>query len=160
MQFQHGTYSVEADGSLVLTPFAVDGRQLVSNPCKGKNSVYFRYNQTELFKRYEVQIDGFHNVKRLNLYKFDGAPMNPMFLVYNPPQMLPTQTLNPTAQATPTGGSKAKRTLAGDGVTSRNARSITERHGLFNPDNWWWAGVMMSFAGGAAVLYYEIPWKH
>lgn len=50
MQFQHGTFTKEANGSLILTPFAVDGRQLLSDPCKYKNSVYTRYNQPEVFK--------------------------------------------------------------------------------------------------------------
>lgn len=47
-------------------------------------------------------------MKRLDLYKFDGSPMNPMFLAYSPPQMLPTITMNPTdTPASPTG--KVKR---------------------------------------------------
>lgn len=50
MQFQHGNYTKEANGTLHLTPFAEDGRELVSNPCKGKMSTYTLYNQTETFK--------------------------------------------------------------------------------------------------------------
>jgi len=34
--------------------------------------------------------------------QWDGTPYNPMWLVYSPPQMLPTQTLNPTASSTKT----------------------------------------------------------
>ena len=49
MQFQHGTYSVAANGSLTLTPIAVDGRQLLSNPCSYENAIFTRYNQTEVF---------------------------------------------------------------------------------------------------------------
>lgn len=49
MQFQHGTYSKAANGSLTLNPIAVDGRQLLSNPCSYDNAIYTRYNQTELF---------------------------------------------------------------------------------------------------------------
>ncbi|EAS29422.1 protein ROT1 [Coccidioides immitis RS] len=161
MQFQHGKYSVESNGSLVLTPFAVDGRQLISSPCKSEGSMYFRFNQTEVFKRYEVLTDPFHNVKRLNLYQFDGTPMNPMFLVFDPPQMLPTETLNPTAQASATGRSKAKRGLPyGSGMaSSRNKRPSTQVGGLTDPDKWWWAGVMMTLVGGVAFLYSESPWK-
>lgn len=51
MQFQHGTFVKNADGSLSLTPIAVDGRQLLSDPCAGDYAVYTRYNQTE---KYEV----------------------------------------------------------------------------------------------------------
>ncbi|EEP77579.1 predicted protein [Uncinocarpus reesii 1704] len=181
MQFQHGKYSVESNGSLVLTPFAVDGRQLFSNPCKGKESTYYRFNQTEIFKvpyvfscerqlaltvreilqRYEVQIDPFHNVKRLNLFQFDGTPMNPMFLIYDPPQMLPTQTLNPTTLASATGQPKAKRSfLNGEQQNNQHKkRLLVGSSRLANPDNWWWAGVVMTIAGGATFLYCEIPWK-
>lgn len=49
MQFQHGTYSKAANGSLTLSPIAVDGRQLLSNPCSYDSAIYTRYNQTELF---------------------------------------------------------------------------------------------------------------
>ena len=47
MQWQHGTYEIFANGSLIMTPFAVDGRQLMSDPCNGDDAVYTRYNQTE-----------------------------------------------------------------------------------------------------------------
>jgi hypothetical protein len=47
MQWQHGGWVKNADGSLKLTPIAVDGRQLMSTPCNGKNAIYTRYNQTE-----------------------------------------------------------------------------------------------------------------
>lgn len=51
MQFQHGTYVLPDNGSIVLTPFAVDGRQLWSDPCaNAKNAVYTRYNQSELYR--------------------------------------------------------------------------------------------------------------
>jgi hypothetical protein len=50
MQWQHGSYEKLANGSLHLTPIKVDGRQLYSDPCKYKNSVYTRYNATEKFK--------------------------------------------------------------------------------------------------------------
>ena len=51
MQWQHGSFTFNpSNGSLVLTPIAVDGRQLLSSPCEGSNSIYTRYNQTELFE--------------------------------------------------------------------------------------------------------------
>lgn len=50
MQWQHGTYEKLANGSLVLTPIKVDGRQLYSDPCSYKTAVYTRYNASELFK--------------------------------------------------------------------------------------------------------------
>lgn len=50
MQWQHGTFVENSTGSLILTPFSVDGRQLQSDPCSYKHSVYTRYNQTETIK--------------------------------------------------------------------------------------------------------------
>lgn len=49
MQFQHGKYQESDNGSLVLTPFGVDGRQLISDPCNSATAVYTRYIQQELF---------------------------------------------------------------------------------------------------------------
>ena len=50
MQWQHGSFSKQTNGSLVMIPIAVDGRQLYSDPCAYKNSIYTRYNATEVFK--------------------------------------------------------------------------------------------------------------
>ena len=50
MQWQHGTYEVDADGSIDLEPISVDGRQLMSDPCLYENSILTRYNQPEKFK--------------------------------------------------------------------------------------------------------------
>ena len=49
MQWQHGTFTMDKSGALHLTPFAVDGRQLVSDPCRSEIAEYTRYNQTEKF---------------------------------------------------------------------------------------------------------------
>lgn len=171
MQWQHGKYSKEPNGSLILRPFAVDGRQLLSDPCAGDVSAYTRYNQTEFFKvnallsvaepfsadnvaqKYEVLTDPFHNVKRLNLYAFDGAPLNPMYLVYKPPQMLPTQTLNPIVQkgAAPTHNVK-RDVVIEEAVEPLNKNAFVKRKELVNPDRWWWVGVIMTSLGGVALL--------
>lgn len=49
MQWQHGRFYMDANGSLILQPIAVDGRQLLSEPCTYSNGIYTRYNQSELF---------------------------------------------------------------------------------------------------------------
>ncbi|KAI9799492.1 MAG: Reversal of tor2 lethality [Piccolia ochrophora] len=157
MQFQHGQYALNAAGSLKLRPFAVDGRQLMSDPCKYSESVYTRYNQTETFKKYEVITDEYNNMLRLNLFKYDGAPMNPMWLAYRPPQMLPTKTLNPTAQAT--GGEKAKSTSTNKAKRSLemedeplNKNALRKRQESFDLDYVWWLGVSMTALGGVGYL--------
>lgn len=95
--FQHGTYEVYSNGSLVLTPVSVDGRQLVSDPCNDNGiSSYNRYSQQEIFKSFLVVLDDYHGVYKLLMFQFDGSPMQPLYLAYRPPMMLPTETLNPT----------------------------------------------------------------
>ncbi|KAH8804964.1 chaperone for protein-folding within the ER, fungal-domain-containing protein [Xylogone sp. PMI_703] len=150
MQFQHGKVIMNANLSLSFTPFAVDGRQLQSDPCSGDSSTYTRYNQTELMQKWQVYTDPYTKLTRLDLYKFDGSPMNPMFLAYRPPQMLPTSTLNPTA--TPTG--KSKRGLEGANIPlNKNAhylkKSFTE---TIDPNFVWWMGLGLTLFGGAAYL--------
>lgn len=148
MQWQHGTYSLPGNGSLILQPFAVDGRQLTSTPCTYGESVYERYDQPELMKSYQVLTDPYHNVPRLNLYRFDGSPINPMFLLASPPEMLPTQTLNPTVAAAPaaTGKSRVKRAAepepaAQKAVKPKKGPVIQQPSEPYNADKWWWAGV-------------------
>ncbi|CAD6568854.1 MAG: Reversal of tor2 lethality [Alectoria sarmentosa] len=125
IQWQHGTYAKNANGSLTLTPFGVDGRQLLSDPCNNNNAVFTRYNQIELFKDYEVAVDGYSKARRLNLFAFDGSPLNPMYLAYNPPEMLPTQTLNPTATASSTGATS----------TAKIRRSLEDTDSFVEPQN-------------------------
>ncbi|KAF2113309.1 chaperone for protein-folding within the ER, fungal-domain-containing protein [Lophiotrema nucula] len=153
IQWQHGSFTKQANGSLVMAPIAVDGRQLYSDSCSYDNAIYTRYNTTEMFERYEVLTDPYHNVPRLNLYKFDGSPLMPLYLAYSPPQMLPTTTLNPLTTSTP-GGAKA---------TSKVRRSVSDlplNHNVVmkrspqqqRADRWWWFGVFCTASGG--VLYY------
>ncbi|KAJ5216576.1 uncharacterized protein N7498_002983 [Penicillium cinerascens] len=141
MQWQHGSYKLSANGSLALHPIAVDGRQLLSEPCRQDFGAYTRYNNTEHFKEISVSIDKYHRAQRLDLIKSNGEKIQPMYLAYRPPKMLPTHTLNPV----PT--SKKKRDLSGAGIH----QAIREE--LINPDRWWWFGVMMTSLGGIAFFF-------
>ncbi|CCX09722.1 chaperone for protein-folding within the ER, fungal-domain-containing protein [Pyronema domesticum] len=96
IQWQHGTYIRYANGSLSLQPIKEDGRQLYADPCTNDKSIYTKYNQTEIYKWYEIITDARHKKPRLNLYQFDGAPANPLYLEYRPPQMLPTTAFHST----------------------------------------------------------------
>ena len=106
--------------------------------------------------------DSYSKAQRLNLFAFDGAPLNPLYQAYKPPIMLPTQTLNPTTAAS-TGGStatasstsKAKRSLFdGDadlgGPLNRNA--LIKRKEPVNAGKWWWIGAGMTAIGGVGFL--------
>ena len=50
IQWQHGSYTRHANGSIHLIPFAIDGRQLMSDHCASDNAMYSRYNTTEYMK--------------------------------------------------------------------------------------------------------------
>lgn len=78
-----------------------------------------------------------------------------MYLAYKPPQMLPTQTLNPTAtsegQAKATG--KAKRDVLEDDIfkdAPLNKHVLAKRSDPINADKWWWIGIGMTAFGGVA----------
>ncbi|KAH3662217.1 hypothetical protein OGAPHI_005465 [Ogataea philodendri] len=124
--FQHGTYEVNSSGSIILTPFAVDGRQLLSDPCNDNGvSVYSRYSQKEIFKSYAVSLDSYHGRYKLQLYESDGSPMQPLYLAYRPPQMLPTITMNPTANSTDSGSTAAASSTA---LSKKVKRSLENRY--------------------------------
>ncbi|CAG98081.1 Rot1p [Kluyveromyces lactis] len=153
--FQHGTYEVKDDGQLVLTPIEVDGRQLLSQPCDDEGvSTYSRYYQAESFKSYLVQLDTYYGKQSLQLYGSDGAPLQPLFLAYKPPVMLPTITLNPTASDDAQPTSNAKRDLI-----SHVRRSIENRHKTNavkktapNIEKYWWGSLALIGVGSIAFL--------
>ena len=94
-------------------------------------------------------------MQRLNLFQFDGAPQNPLWLAYSPtPQMLPTITLNPTeaiGSAKPT--SKTKRDL--DDMSKSLDWNVGKNHEPWlyrNADFIWWTAVGMTALGGASYL--------
>lgn len=65
MQWQHGTFVKNGDGSLTLTPIKDDGRQLLSKPCQSKKSIYTRYNQTETMEVSSSEQQLFHRLQTL-----------------------------------------------------------------------------------------------
>ncbi|CAD6505884.1 BgTH12-06816 [Blumeria graminis f. sp. triticale] len=161
LQFQHGTFTQNSDGSLSLTPFADDGRQLQSDPCANRHSLYTRYNQSETMQKYQLSIDSYTKMKRLDLYQFDGTPVVPLYLAYSPPQMLPTITMNPVAK---TNSKNRKRSIGSTGQwesidlpLNKHATHIRReiRPSLIHtidPSLMWWGGIAMTIFGGAAYL--------
>ena len=112
-------------------------------------------------QQYEVKVNDYDKAMRLNLYGWDGAPLNPMYLAYKPPQMLPTQTLNPTtgaptASSQPSGTGKVKRALAGDedGLVQEalNRQSLLKRQDTAKADRLWWLGISMTALGGVGYF--------
>lgn len=158
--FQHGTYEVDSSGRLILTPFGDDGRILSSDPCgQGSTSSYDTYVQTETFKQFEVLIDNYHGRYRLNLYEWDGTPMQPLWLTYKPPQMLPTMTMNPA------NSSDVNNSTGTTGARARVRRSLENRRRLASMPNvelrknkisydvLWYSGISMILAGGVGFVF-------
>lgn len=157
--FQHGTYTKADNGTLTLTPFEIDGRQLLSQPCNDSGiSMYSRYSQKEVFKAYQVYVDPYHGRWRIDLIKSDGSYMQPLYLAYQPPQMLPTITMNPVA--TGDAASNKQRELEKRehglelGLADRVKRGLENRYKTnavkkdsFNYALWWWTSVAMMAVG-------------
>lgn len=82
--------------------------------------------------------------------------MNPMFLAYSPPQMLPTQTLNPTtaggASAKPTSKIRVKREPE-PGHPTRS--KILYPMSFENYDRVWWLGVLLIGIGSMMFMWPE-----
>ncbi|KAG7661396.1 ROT1 [[Candida] subhashii] len=143
--YQHGTYELLSNGSLVLTPIAVDGRQLLSDPCNFEDpsqSQYTRYVQATWFKTYQVYIDPYHGRYTLQIYQFDGSPMQPLYLAYKPPVMLPTYALNPTNQQSETESqlSNARKRIK---RSLENQYRTNARREVYNEsfEKYWWLSV-------------------
>ncbi|GEQ69808.1 hypothetical protein JCM33374_g3483 [Metschnikowia sp. JCM 33374] len=150
--YQHGTYNLLANGSLVLTPIAVDGRQLLSDPCgtNAKHAVYNRYVQPTTFQKYQVSVSQYHGRYMLQIYQFDGSPMQPLYLAYKPPMMLPTYALNPTDAASETSASlhrRIKRSLENQYRTNA-VRDLSNG----KLDAFWWVAVGVLGVSSAAYV--------
>jgi len=89
--WSHGTYELQSNGSLTMTPFN-DGYQQIQDPCAAVSNFIEEYNQTELYQSWRIFMDQTAGPK-LHLFQFDGAPLAPMFQVSTTPNMLPTQLL-------------------------------------------------------------------
>ena len=109
-------------------------------------------------QRYSVYTDPYHNVPRLDLYEFNGAPMQPMYLIFSPPQMLPTTTLNPIVSTTGAAAThKAKRGLSHEVPVNWKAKLESSQQAgqvvhHINADRLWWIGLGMTGLGGLLYL--------
>ncbi|KAI0775572.1 chaperone for protein-folding within the ER, fungal-domain-containing protein [Trametes elegans] len=91
LQWSHGKYVVETNGSLTLHPLG-DGFQQVQDPCAAESNFIEDYNITELFDHFQLFQDPTDGPK-LHLFEFDGTPVAPLFQLYSTPNMLPTEKL-------------------------------------------------------------------
>jgi hypothetical protein len=71
----HGTYVLNPNGSISMTPFG-DGFQQVQDPCAAVSNFIQVYNDTEYYESWRIFLDpttGYH----LQLFAFNGEPVNP-----------------------------------------------------------------------------------
>jgi hypothetical protein len=114
---------------------------------------------TEFIQKCQLYASPYTNITSLDLYQFDGSPINTMLLAFSPPQMLPTITMKPTAKASATGkASKVKRGVKEMAIPlNKDARHIKreiEQPVLPGIDlNMpWWSGLSAALFGGAVYL--------
>lgn len=105
--WQHGTYHIASNnGSIVMVPFAADGRVQLMTTCDDKGKPQFgsqmhSVGPTEVISKWFNYVDtkpGFvdnktHSQYAMQFYQFDGKPLPLMFQVRNPPEMLPTHQI-------------------------------------------------------------------
>lgn len=152
--YQHGSYEVLDNSTIILTPIVVDGRQLVSDPCNdGGISTYARYNQTVTFLKHELLVDAYHGRYRLSLNEWDGAVVQPLYLAYSPPLMLPTETLNPTASsdAAATGAARMVKRIRRS--LENRGRTNAVRVSRVDFDFWWWVSVGVVGVGSVGYFF-------
>jgi len=94
----HGTYTLNPNGSISMTPFA-DGFQQVQDPCAAVSNFIQLYNQTEYYQSWRIFQDPVQGYK-LHMFAFDGSPLAPQFQVSTTPNMLPTTLLRNVPSST------------------------------------------------------------
>jgi hypothetical protein len=95
MNWVHGMYTVQTNGSITMIPFNDDGFQQIQDPCAAISNFIETYNDTELYTGWAVSQSATQgNV--LQMYQFNGAPLPPLFQISTTPNMLPTQQIRQT----------------------------------------------------------------
>jgi hypothetical protein len=87
----HGTYLLNSNGSITLTPMG-DGYQQIQDPCAAVSNFIEDYNLTEYYTQWRIFMDPTAGPK-LHMFSFDGSPLAPQFQLSTTPNMLPTQPL-------------------------------------------------------------------
>jgi hypothetical protein len=120
--------------------------------------VYFLdHDLPNINQSYELLMDPYHKVPRLNLYRFDGSPMAPMYIWSTTPNMLPTTTLHPKPTSTAKHSRamrRIKRSIHDSANFHADINSKIPRlsSSLIDPNIMWWMGLGFSSLGG--VLYF------
>lgn len=97
-----------------------------------------------MFKGWAVELDKYKGKQKLQLYRFDGSPVNPLWLVYRPPKMLPLEELDAGRKRDGEQRRRMKRELEEEEGKEGLGEKVIE---IVEPDAVWWAGVVMVIAG-------------
>ncbi|KAF8349374.1 chaperone for protein-folding within the ER, fungal-domain-containing protein [Amanita rubescens] len=89
MNWAHGMYTLQPNGSITMIPFNDDGFQQIQNPCGAISDFIETYNLTELYTARRRE-------PLLQMYQFNGAPLPPLFQISTTPNILPTQQIRQT----------------------------------------------------------------
>lgn len=111
----HGTYTLEPNGSIVMTPFG-DGFQQIQDPCAAVSNFIEYYNLTELYQSWRIFQDPTTLGYKLHLFQYDGSPLAPQFQISATPNMLPTRLLRNTS--IPPGVADTSSTTAGTNLAN------------------------------------------
>lgn len=95
--------------------------------CAAKSNIIQQFNQTTLFANWNIYQDTTRGFK-LQLYRFDGAPLSPMYQISTTPNMLPTQVLTNTTATTAT--TNVARNFVVSAAPSRKEASILPMLGV------------------------------
>lgn len=157
LQWQHGTYMLGTDGSLIMVPIAVDSRQLLSAPCgSGTNpktygkSILTRKSYNESMQSWSIAMDDYHQRYKLTLNREFGQPVQPLYYAAATPVMNPTTTLHPTARST--AGARARMKRALDDLDA--ATQIGVLKGMTGIDKAWWTALTGVCLGAVGVLVF------
>jgi len=110
LNWVHGQYTLQPNGSITMIPTALDGFQQIQDPCAAYSNFVEAYNNTELYVQWRIFQDPTQGYK-LHLFQFDGSPLAPMFQVSTAPNMLPTAQIRNTTASTGAGKTVLKRDL-------------------------------------------------
>jgi hypothetical protein len=91
MGWVHGKYSLNANGSITMVPFA-DGYQQIQDPCAAETNFIESFTLTEYYKGWRIFQDPIAGFK-LHLFLWDGSPVAPMFQISTTPTVHPTRLL-------------------------------------------------------------------
>ncbi|KAH9831406.1 chaperone for protein-folding within the ER, fungal-domain-containing protein [Rhodofomes roseus] len=107
IDWSHGTYVLQPNGSITTAPLG-DGFMQVQDACAAVSNVIMDYNQTELFKSWNIFLDATLGYQ-LILYQYDGTPLPQQNLYSTTPNMLPTVNLRNSSSASTTATTAASK---------------------------------------------------